>query len=603
MASEDFTLQDGNDLFAEILGMESRGFVGKNLCDVLPEITKEILDAKLECKLPEQGYFSLYLKSTCCKGTKKPVTVFIYPVKNTDGDLTDWMIVAKEFTINCRRGEKDNPDYYIELTDSLPDMIIETDVNLKINLINKAVITQFQYSKEEINEDFTFFNLIPRYEWEKAIRLATDLYLGNPVRPVEFKMIRKDGMSFAGEIFLSNIFDNNCQVTGFRGIIRDLTYRREIENRNSLNAQILSSISDAIIVTDVNFFITDCNLTAEEIIGKKKDELLGNLVFDILNFDTDFSGTQIDFASKLDQYGCFKIIISFNQSGLKRWLEVRISELKEQEGGRQGWVFLSSDISESKMLEESLKTKNARMEAFAYTISHDLVSPLTGIEGFTGLLTNKLQDKLDDESQVFISRVRESSARMKKMIRNIYKIFRLGLNKSDLEIVNVPVLIKSLSDGLHPVYKDKTVHVNYEGIETVITSEVLMKELLYNLIDNGLKYNRSDVPSVEIHGVKDDENGEIVFTVKDNGIGISQKDHDKVFMLFKRLKSGIGDSKNYSGDSGTGAGLAICKTITEELGGTISVESDGIPGEGSVFRFTLPLNPADYHFKVHNTDG
>jgi light-regulated signal transduction histidine kinase (bacteriophytochrome) len=238
------------------------------------------------------------------------------------------------------------------------------------------------------------------------------------------------------------------------------------------------------------------------------------------------------------------------------------------------------------------------MEAFAYTISHDLVSPLTGIEGFTSLLTNNLQGKIDEESRVFIKRVRESSARMKKMIRNIYKIFKLGLNKSDLECVNVSTLIKSIAEGLQSENRNKVMNVEYQGIESIITSEVLLKELLYNLIDNGLKYNLSEVPSVIIKSVINESKGEVCFSVADNGIGIKSKDYEKVFVLFKRLKTGLGEHKDYSDDSGTGAGLAICKTIIEELGGSISIESSGIEGEGSVFLFTLPSNPAEYHFNA-----
>jgi PAS domain S-box-containing protein len=382
ITSPDFVIEEANNLFAGIFSVEPDQLKGKNFLEVLPENIAELIKSKVENEVPVKGCFSINLKTLNEKKRGQPVCIFANPVRDDSDQIKSWIIVAKDFIIEYEEAKclYQTDEKYRELTESLPDIIFESDLNFKIVFVNKAGVRQFGYTKEETENDVTLFNLIPRYEWDKATKLATDLFVGNMIRPVEFNLIRKNGTVFIGEVYMNSIVDNACHVKGFRGIVRDLSYRKEIEDKNSLNAQILSSIKDAIIITDLQFRVTDCNTTAEEIVGINKQELMDRDVFGIIQVDAEFSGTQDDFIEILRKQGCIKTVLSYSMPhSANKWLELRISEVVGKQGSRVGWVFLASDITES---------KNRYCQYFCVNSFHDFA----GSFGFVNLLSISCSD-------------------------------------------------------------------------------------------------------------------------------------------------------------------------------------------------------------------
>jgi light-regulated signal transduction histidine kinase (bacteriophytochrome) len=246
------------------------------------------------------------------------------------------------------------------------------------------------------------------------------------------------------------------------------------------------------------------------------------------------------------------------------------------------------DITARKRAEESLTQHaqelariNAELEDFTHSVSHDLKEPLRGIEAFAGFLAEDYGDKLDEQGQRYVGVLRDSAVRMKDLIDDLLQLSRIG--RTAIEYVEMPIgaMVEDIGLELSYTLQEKNVDLRINtGLPTVACDRVRIREVFTNLISNAVKYNDKPQPVIEIACAQD--NGFYTFSVKDNGIGIEEQYHDKIFRIFQRLHR----REEYEG---TGVGLTICKKVVEAHGGTIWVESQ--PGEGTTFLFTIPKSP------------
>lgn len=242
----------------------------------------------------------------------------------------------------------------------------------------------------------------------------------------------------------------------------------------------------------------------------------------------------------------------------------------------QNWI-----LDEREKLITELESKNAELERFTYTASHDLKSPLITIKGFLGFLREDAQSgnlkRLDDD----IRRIGDAADKMQRLLNDLLELSRVGRLINNFESIDLNDLISEvlellqgrLTGGPFPI------RVSVEGhLPQVHGDRPRLLEVWQNLIDNAAKF-MADQPSpyIEIGQRRNDEDGLPVFFVRDNGIGIDPKFNDRIFRLFDKL-----DSRT----EGTGIGLALVKRIIEVHGGRIWVESE--PGRGTTFYFTLP---------------
>jgi two-component system sensor histidine kinase/response regulator len=233
---------------------------------------------------------------------------------------------------------------------------------------------------------------------------------------------------------------------------------------------------------------------------------------------------------------------------------------------------------------KELERANRDLEDYTSVVSHDLKAPLRTIQSFSMFLIEGYADTLDEVGQKYLGEIRKAAERMSALIEDLLTLSRVGRKFTEVEAID-------LNELLNEVKADLKARIEERGGEVVVAKElptislprVWIKELFTNLIDNGLKFNNSKKPWVEVsyeeREKREGEGEEYLFKVKDNGIGIEEKYQSRIFKLFERLHS-------QSEYGGTGAGLAICKKIVEELGGVIWVESK--TGEGSTFCFTAP---------------
>jgi PAS domain S-box-containing protein len=226
---------------------------------------------------------------------------------------------------------------------------------------------------------------------------------------------------------------------------------------------------------------------------------------------------------------------------------------------------------------------NSELEAFTYSVSHDLKEPLRTLEAFSQFLLKDYADKLDDEGKDFLSRLALASSRMKQLIDDLLTISRIGSLDEALEPIAIDRVVAEFVDGIRITVDERNATVDVdEDMPQVFADPRRVGQIFSNLITNGIKFNQGDAPRVEVGSLVNDA-GETVFFVRDNGIGIHPEYHEKIFGVFQRLH-------RREEFEGTGAGLAIVKRAVEALGGRIWVES--ALGKGTTFLFTLPVSPA-----------
>ncbi|WP_052444675.1 ATP-binding protein [Flammeovirga sp. OC4] len=247
------------------------------------------------------------------------------------------------------------------------------------------------------------------------------------------------------------------------------------------------------------------------------------------------------------------------------------------------------DITKIKELESSLKKsnqllnqkvkelaqKNKELEQFAYIVSHDLNTPLRNIKGVLNLIQEDSESDVPPTWNTYFGYINQSVARMERLIDTILEFSKLGV-KSEKQLVDPSLILNEVLEDFALEVKEQNVMVCKEKLPKVNGYSVEFHMLLQNLIGNAIKFqNKERTPKIEVGAI--DQEGEWMFYVKDNGIGINLEYKHKIFSFFKRVNEDF---------KGTGIGLAQCKKIVELHGGRIWVERN--KDVGSCFYFTIP---------------
>lgn len=275
---------------------------------------------------------------------------------------------------------------------------------------------------------------------------------------------------------------------------------------------------------------------------------------------------------------------------LGRWLEMTCIPTNvvsgEQKEENTYIIEVVHDITARKKLEDAireknleLKQKNEELENFVYTVSHDLKSPIFSLQGVVTALIEDYADKLDNEFREYLEDIRNSAQKMGQLVQDLLNLSRVGRTRNPREDVPAGDVINEAMEQLKYPLNAKGIELHVEEDLPVCYCDKQMIILaLINLVDNAIKYmGENPHPRIEIgcHTEGDYQ----VFHVKDNGIGIDPKYHEKIFEIFQSL----GDIKD---PKSTGVGLAIVKRVIEVHMGKVWVESE--KGKGSKFLFRIP---------------
>jgi light-regulated signal transduction histidine kinase (bacteriophytochrome) len=230
---------------------------------------------------------------------------------------------------------------------------------------------------------------------------------------------------------------------------------------------------------------------------------------------------------------------------------------------------------------EELARSNADLEQFAYVASHDLQEPLRMVSAYTQLLAERYRGKLDDQADKYIHYAIDGAARMQSLIEDLLAFSRVGRQENALAITDCNRLVESAMENLRAAILESGAVVTFGTLPRLMANASQLLQVFQNLIGNAIKFHGSQSPVIEISACK--QAAEWVFSVADNGLGISAEHAEKVFIIFNRLHT----RTEYPGN---GIGLSICKKIVERHGGKILARPHA--GGGTIFTFTMPARPA-----------
>jgi PAS domain S-box-containing protein len=277
------------------------------------------------------------------------------------------------------------------------------------------------------------------------------------------------------------------------------------------------------------------------------------------------------------------LLIAHQCSAPREWASFEV-ELMRQLGDQIGIALSQAQLLEQETKQrQELARSNADLQQFAYVASHDLQEPLRMVASYLQLLERRYKDKLDTDANEFINYAVDGAGRMQNLINDLLAYSRVGTQGKPFKLTNyADVFRRALLHLKIAIEESKAVITHDEPFPIVHADESQLVQVLQNLISNAIKFRGDQAPHIHI-GVQH-LNGEWVFSVKDQGIGIDPQYKERIFMIFQRLH-------NRTEYVGTGIGLAICKRIVERHGGHIWVESELV--KGSTFYFTIPDEGSD----------
>ena len=228
----------------------------------------------------------------------------------------------------------------------------------------------------------------------------------------------------------------------------------------------------------------------------------------------------------------------------------------------------------------TLAKKNAELDAFTYSVSHDLKAPLVTIQAMCGMVMEDQGERLDDDGRRVLKRIEANALHMAQLISDLLALSKIGREAREAEAVPIREVLEVVLDGHSEVIRARGVEIVCRADVTVWGIRVHLEQVFANLVGNAVKYlGDTATPRIEIDAQEDGDRF-VEFSVRDNGIGIDPAYHTRVFELFQRLRDVEAE--------GTGVGLALVKKIVDTVGGRIWVESS--PGQGATFRFTWPAS-------------
>lgn len=492
------------------------------------------------------------------------------------------------------------------LLDSTAEAIFGVDPEGACTFINPACLHMLGYDNERDLIGKNISTLLLQAEKNVAHSPSADNLLLNTITAVAYHrkesvFFRRDGSSFPVEWWSHPIYQNQ-DIVGAVVTFFDISEQKQAQDelqrhRNHLEelvaertemirqqARIIDQIHDSVVSTDLDGFITSWNHGAERLFGFKADEAIGkHISFVYPEQDRKFllEGAIKQLQEKGDYETEVRIL---RKNGRLFHTHLSLSLLYDDQGDPSGMIGYSLDITARKQAEDVAKRKeqdllasNRELEAFSYSVSHDLRAPLRTIDGFSKILLEDYGDVLDNDGKQYLQRIGTGTERMSQLIDDLLHLSRLTRREFHPTMVNLSILAQEISERLQKTNPDYRAEISIQPGLEVEGDKGLLEIALENLLENAWKYSsKTERPQIEFGLLKQAEQD--TYYVRDNGAGFNMEYAHKLFDPFQRLH-GKDDFP------GTGLGLAIVQRIIHRHGGRIWAEA--ATGKGACFYFTL----------------
>jgi PAS domain S-box-containing protein len=568
--------------------------VGQKVKNIIPEGFAERLIADgtrtAAEALAQQIGTGIELSGRRRDGSEFPIEIMLSPLESAEGIL----VTAAIRDISVRKAAETHlaqmEGRYRGLLEAAPDAMVVVNRGGEIVLLNVQAEKQFGYRRDELVGQ-KVKNIIPEGFAERlladGLRSAEDALAQQIGTGIELTGRRKDGGEFPIEIMLSPL--GSAEGILVTAAIRDISVRKAAETHlaqmEGRYRGLLEAAPDAMVVVNQGGEIVLLNLQAEKQFGYRRDELLGQKVKNIIpeGFAERLLADGLRSAEDAlaQQIGTGIELTGRRRDGSEFPIEIMLSPL----GSAEGILVTAAirDITERKRNESTLQEKNVQLEAavdeleaFSYSVSHDLRTPLRAIDGFSRILLKQYGPTLSEEPREYLQLVRDNTVQMGHLVDDLLAFSRLGRQALKKRQVATGAIVGQVLRDVRERAEGRSVSVSVGDTPSVWGDPALLKQVFINLIDNAFKYTRLRAEAVIEIGSRE-SGGERVFFVRDNGAGFDMQYADKLFGVFQRLHR----AEDFEG---TGVGLAIVQRIVQRHGGRIWAEA--AVDRGATFYFT-----------------
>jgi PAS domain S-box-containing protein len=354
--------------------------------------------------------------------------------------------------------------------------------------------------------------------------------------------------------------------------VKDRT--KELEAEKEFSDKIVSAATSFIVGVNRSGTIELVNDAFTKISACRKDELIGTSLFNLIT-DEQGSGFKDFIQSETSERGHFDVTIKTKKFE-KKIISWDAAALRTKTG--EGLTILvGQDITDRIKLENSLRKKTQEIESFVYTVSHDLKNPAISLMGMLDLFLEDCSDNISEQGHFYLKRLKANAITVNELLQALLDVSRITRIEVAKEDVSVSTIIKQVIHENRQLIEELNAKIEIgDDLPILYFTKMRLYQVFSNLLKNALKFSREDVPLEIKIGSSETENEFIIF-IQDNGIGIDEQYHSKVFEMFTRLRE--------KESEGTGIGLTIVKRIIDESGDRIWVESK--KGEGTTFYIAI----------------
>ena len=585
-----YIIQDGkfkyvNPRFAEIIGYRT-----EELIDILgphdttaPESYQTVIgniDNRLSGKTESIQYeFKIVRKDRSIIDVEAYGSRIMYQgrvaIAGTLLDITE----RKQYEKSLEESQKK----YKELTDFLPQTVFEIDLDGNLLFTNRSSFTAFRYDLEDFKKGLNIYQMLVPADRQKVAGYIKNSILEQNTSEIEFIALRKDGTTFPALVFSSLVYSDN-KPSGMRGILIDMTERKQIEDELRKLSRTVEQSPNSIMITNIFGDLEYVNPMFTQLTGYSYDEVIGKNPRFLKSGETNDHDYKKLWNTLLNNETWRGEFHNRKKNGELYWESVSISPIVEAHGKITHFLAIKEDITEKKKIEKELiKAKEKAEESdrlkseFLAQMSHEIRSPINIILSYNSFIKEELEGRLDKYLATSFDSIDSAG---KRLLRTLDLILNMAAVQSGyVEFQFGPIDVISIIAELVKEFKFSAISKNlnllytsYTNKSIVFADDYIVSEIFQNLIGNAIKYTIEGTVEIKIY-----ESGRNLYVeVIDTGIGISEEYIPKIFLPFTQEETGY--SRKYEGN---GLGLALVKKYVELINAEIKVSSK--KGAGSVF--------------------